>query len=245
MPHAESTAATFGTMTRRISSRRATSVTCRPAAPPKATSVKPRGSTPRRTDTSWMPSAMFVLTTRAMPSAACSSCRARAPALRPRARRLHVEPDAAAEEVGRVEEAEHEVGVGDGGRRAALAVAGGAGSAPALSGPTRRMPPASTRAMEPPPAPSVWMSSVGSATWRCPTSSRRSSFGSPSCSSAMSVLVPPMSNVIRSGARAGAHVTAAATPPAGPESTAPAASRADSPIGATPPCDCMIRSVAA
>jgi len=38
--------ATFGTTTRRISRRRATSMTCSPAAPPKATSVNRRGSTP-------------------------------------------------------------------------------------------------------------------------------------------------------------------------------------------------------
>src|SRR4030095_9989236 len=48
MPHADRTAATLGTTTRLISRRRATSMTCSPAAPPDATSVNPAGSTPRR-----------------------------------------------------------------------------------------------------------------------------------------------------------------------------------------------------
>ena len=56
-----------------------------------------------------------------------------------------------------------------------------------------------------------------------------------------SVLVPPMSKVTRSP-RPVRRATwrPAAMPPAGPDSTAPAARRADSRIGATPPCDCMI-----
>jgi hypothetical protein len=73
MPQAESTAATEGTTTRRISRSRATSVMCSPAAPPKATSANWRGSTPRRTETILIPSAMLVLTTRVMPSAARSA----------------------------------------------------------------------------------------------------------------------------------------------------------------------------
>ncbi len=64
MPQAESTEATRGTTTRLISSMRATSVMCSPAAPPNESSVKRRGSAPRRTETSRMPSAMLVLTTR-------------------------------------------------------------------------------------------------------------------------------------------------------------------------------------
>src|SRR5207237_362359 len=55
MPQADSTAATAGTTTRRISRSRATSVTCSPAAPPNATSAKRRGSTPRRTETILIP----------------------------------------------------------------------------------------------------------------------------------------------------------------------------------------------
>ena len=70
MPQADSTAATRGTTTRPISSRRATSVTWRAAAPPKARSANRRGSTPRRTETTRIPSAITVLMTRWMPSAA-------------------------------------------------------------------------------------------------------------------------------------------------------------------------------
>ena len=127
MPHADSTAATLGTTTRRISRRRATSVTCRPAAPPKATSVNRRGSTPRRTETMRMPSAMLVLTTLEMPSAAAMALvpNWRAIALDRRLRRARVERNAPAEEVPRIEEAEDHVGVGDGRRGAAPAVAGG------------------------------------------------------------------------------------------------------------------------
>ena len=58
----------------------------------------------------------------------------------------------------------------------------------------------------------------------------------------MSVLVPPMSNGIRlPSPTSRAAWTLPATPPAGPDSTAPAASRPASAIGATPPCDWMIR----
>ena len=59
----------------------------------------------------------------------------------------------------------------------------------------------------------------------------------------MSVLVPPMSKVIRlpSPKRRAAY-RLPAMPPAGPESTAPAARRVDSVTGATPPWDCMISS---
>jgi hypothetical protein len=105
------------------------------------------------------------------------------------------------------------------------------------------MPPASTEAIEPPPAPRVWMSSAGSATRAMPTVFSPVSVGSPPWSSAMSVLVPPMSNVTRSP-RPVSRATwrPAAMPPAGPDSTAPAASRAASRMGATPPCDCMIRT---
>jgi len=37
----------------------------------------------------------------------------------------------------------------------------GPGDAPADSGPTRSMPPASKRASDPPPGPAVWISSIG------------------------------------------------------------------------------------
>jgi hypothetical protein len=59
------------------------------------------------------------------------------------------------------------------------------------------MPPSSTRAIDPPPAPSVWMSIDGSASFEPAIIRSPESWGSPPSSSAMSVLVPPMSNVIR------------------------------------------------
>ncbi len=126
MPQADSTAATRGTMTRDRPSWRAMSVACSPAAPPNANSANRRGSTPRRTETSRTPSAMFVLTMRWMPLAAAMRSMPSAGgnridgALGGR----QVEPAVAAEEIVRVEIAEHEVGVGDGRLGAALAVAG-------------------------------------------------------------------------------------------------------------------------
>jgi len=108
MPHAEKTAATDGTTTRWISRSRATSVTCRPAAPPKATSANWRGSR----------------------DALRRPQRGRAELGRDeldgRARRARIEPDAAAEEVPRVEEAQHEVRVGHRRARPSLSVARGA-----------------------------------------------------------------------------------------------------------------------
>ena len=76
-------------------------------------------------------------------------------------RRL-VKPHLAAEEVIRIEPAEDEVRVGDGGARSLLSRSRrGAGSAPALCGPTRSTPPESTQAMEPPPAPISTRSMTG------------------------------------------------------------------------------------
>ena len=64
---------------------------------------------------------------------------------------------------------------------------------------------------------------------------------SPPTTSEMSVEVPPMSNGMRSPwPRSRAAYWLPATPPAGPESTPPAASRTASAMVATPPCDWMI-----
>src|SRR5215475_9556215 len=95
--------------------------------------------------------------------------------------------------------------------------------------------------MEPPPAPKVWMSMAGRATLLGPTALSPVSCGSPSWRSAMSVDVPPMSKVMRSPwFRRRAACRLPAMPPAGPESTAPAARRTESATPATPPCDCMM-----
>ena len=58
--------------------------------------------------------------------------------------------------------AEVEVGVGDGRLLTAFVVGGRAGSAPAEWGPTRRAPPWSAQAIEPPPALTVCTSTMGS-----------------------------------------------------------------------------------
>ena len=90
---------------------------------------------------------------------------------------------------------EDHVGVGDGRDRAAAAEGDRAGVRPALSGPTRRDPAASTRARLPPPQPIVCMSSVGTAiAWPATTSSPRAP--SPRAGSWNHVgAVPPMSSV--------------------------------------------------
>ena len=76
-----------------------------------------------------MPSAMRVLTTRCTPSAAAIRSTPSASATRSSARlgRRALQPRAAAQEVGRVEQPQDQIGVGHGGRLAAAAVAGGAG----------------------------------------------------------------------------------------------------------------------
>ena len=77
MPWAESTAAAAGMITFSTWSCLATLPACSPAAPPKANMVNRRGSTPRWTDMSRMPSAMDVETTVETPSAASSMERPR------------------------------------------------------------------------------------------------------------------------------------------------------------------------
>ena len=76
-----------------------------------------------------------------------------------------------------------------------------------------------------------------------PTALSPVSWGSPFWRSAMSVDVPPMSKVMKSPwFRSRAACRLPAMPPAGPESTAPAASRTESAMPATPPWDCMINT---
>ena len=104
------------------------------------------------------------------------------------------------------------------------------------------MPPLSTRAIEPPPAPMLAMSRLLSAIVWPATRRPFARLGRPATISEMSVLVPPISNGIKLPSSASRAAWALpATPPAGPDSTAPAASRPASAIGATPPCDWMIK----
>ena len=66
----------------RCRARRASAVACSGPAPPSATSVKRRGSRPRRIETSRMPSTICAFTTRWMPSAASSTDRPSGRAMR-------------------------------------------------------------------------------------------------------------------------------------------------------------------
>ena len=75
----------------------------------------------------------------------------------------------------------------------------GPGAAPALSGPTVSAPPASMRAIDPPPAPIVWMSSAGRRIGNPPTERCGAGSGTPPRTRQTSVLVPPMSNATASG----------------------------------------------
>ena len=89
-----------------------------------------------------------------------------------------------------------------------------------MRGPTFSTPCGSTQTMDPPPAPIAETFTTGITSGKSPTVVRVVYSGSPERVSAMSLLVPPMSRVIRrwcgvpSAARA-----AATTPDAGPDST--------------------------
>ena len=141
-------------------------------------SASSRGSTPRSTVITRSARTISALATRrdALGALERLEARARRPsaadgALAPPRGRARSRPPSGAPGA---EQAEHQVGVGDGRLGAAVAVAGRARAArPPSAGPTRSAPPASRQAIEPPPAPTVWMSSIGSATGRPPTSRRR------------------------------------------------------------------------
>ena len=95
--------------------------------------------------------------------------------------------------------------------------------------------------MLPPPAETVATSSIGRwMGWPAMTVELVRE-GSPSRTSATSHEVPPMSNVSASRRRSRpARRAAPMTPPAGPLITVQAACSADSPMGRTPPLDCMM-----
>ncbi len=108
---------------------RISELACKGVAPPKAQSVKSRGSRPRSISTERSAPIMLVSTIRAIASAVAStswpSCSAtRATAARAAATSSCI---AAAEEIVGVDPAQHEVGIGHRRLAAAAAVAGGAG----------------------------------------------------------------------------------------------------------------------
>ena len=247
MPQADSTAARRGRITRLRPSWRATSVTCRPAAPPNASIANRRGSTPRRTETSRMPSAMRVLMTRWMPLRRGHRARPRelghAVDRAPRPRRGRAgharrgscrDRESPAPDWHRSRSPRCRRGRSRPGRARRRRFAG----------PTCSTPPASTRAIEPPPAPMLTMSRLWQGNPLAGDAARSEAICAlPSTTSETSVLVPPMSNGMRLALAEEARRMPAAGDAAGrPESTAPAASRTESAIGATPPWDWMIRT---
>ena len=120
----------------------------------------------------------------------------------------------------------------------------GPGLAPALSGPTRSSPLASTRAMLPPPEPMVWMSTSE----RCSGTEYARSFslvtaGLPSRMRVRSKLVPPMSQASTlSNPASWLSRAAAIAPAAGPDSTVCAAARLAVRVDIIPPLPCISRS---
>ena len=164
MPRAQNTLAARGTMTTVEPTSSAILQACIEQAPPALTRAYSRGSWPRCTETTFVASAMFWLMIRKTPAAASISVMPSGSAmtlLHGRARLLLVHLHLAAQEEVLVEVAQDEVGVGHRGLLAAQAVAHGPGSEPAEAGPTFSIPPASIQAIEPPPAPMVWMSNIG------------------------------------------------------------------------------------
>ena len=128
-PSAQSTPGDGGTMTGQAPVSLPSALACSGPAPPKATSAKSRGSKPCCTETRRRPPSMFSLTMSTMPAAAASGDSSpMASATLPTAARagVDVEGDLAAGQRRR-QVAEDDVGVGDRGLGAALAVGGGAG----------------------------------------------------------------------------------------------------------------------
>src|SRR5262245_8005828 len=119
----------------------------------------------------------------------------------------------------------------------------GPGSAPAERGPTLRVPSGDTQAIEPPPAPTVTMSIIGTLAGKRPTVASVVREGAPDRMTATSVDVPPPSSVTTSSNPA-AWVTAAApsAPAAGPDSTVVMGFRATWSADVTPPLDFMTKN---
>ena len=182
-------------------SSRASAAACSGPAPPKAKSAKSRGSWPRDSDTMRMAPAILSLAMRRMAAAlASASSPSRDPTVLDQARADLGQRDRALdrEQLVGIEPAEQQIGIGDGrARRRRGRSRSAPGSAPALSGPTRSMPASSISASEPPPAPMVCTSTIG--TWigmAYSSSSSEETSGTPSSISATSELVPPISYVM-------------------------------------------------
>ena len=110
---------------------------------------------------------------------------------------------------------------------------------PADCGPTR-MAPASSQAMEPPPAPMTWMSTIDICTGSPSSLASLEPDGSPSMMRLASKEVPPMSMQMRLGRPVAAEsALPPMAPPTGPErSVCSGDSLADCAV-MTPPLDCI------
>ena len=230
----------------------ATAETCSPAAPPKASSAKRRGSTPRRTVATRTPSAMRALTRRWMPDAAALQRQAQ-----PRPRAAPTAAGAAARSSARraAQKARRD-------RDSPAPDWHPSPSPPCRPGRSRRArdrrrrspaPRAAARsgracAIEPPPAPSVTMSSAGSA-MRASATARPPATASarPSCTSAMSVLGAAHVEGDQVARRRPPGPARPPPPRRRPGRTAPCRPPAapPRPTEATPPCDRMTNSVPA
>ena len=211
-------------------------------APPNASSASARGSTPRSTVITRSARTISALATRRIPSAVSSSgspssSASRCTAARAASASSAIAPASGASLPSSPSTTLASVTVGS---VPPCPYAAGPGRAPAECGPTRSAPPASRQAIEPPPAPTVWRSSIGSATGRPPTGRAPVSRAAPSSITQTSHDVPPMSKQSASGSPdASAAHAAPAAPPAGPDKTVRAAcARAWSSV-ASPPEDCI------
>ena len=236
-----------GTITLGMPSSCASSAACRGPAPPNANSAKSRGSWPRASDTMRSAPAMRSLAMRSTAAAASSASMPSAAPICSSKRAAIASRDTGASTDSSVRGSSRPRS-----RLASVTVIRspprpkqiGPGEAPALSGPTCRSPASLTNAMEPPPAPMVWTSTIG--TWMgiaYSTSRSELTAGTPPRMSPTSQLVPPMSQVITFSKPAPAAVYAAAiTPEAGPDMTVFTAASAATRAETVPPLPRMTRT---
>src|SRR5688500_1817746 len=114
----------------------------------------------------------------------------------------------------------------------------GPGSAPAERGPTLSVPSGESQAIEPPPAPTVTTSIIGSLDGKAPTEPSVVRVGSPSSTTETSVDVPRPS-LVRTGSKAATVAISAdgGAPAAGPERTVVIGWWTTSSALSTPPLD--------
>src|SRR5918999_1042111 len=163
-PRALKTPPARGTSTVSMPSSSAREQACIPPAPPKARRANSRGSRPRSTLITRSARVISAFATRTTPRATSSASRPsfspRAPSAFSESSRLNTtSPPSSAASARYPSSRFASVTVGS---SPPLSYPAGPGSAPAEWGPTRRAPPASAQAMEPPPALTVCTSTIGS-----------------------------------------------------------------------------------